>query len=120
MTKLEKNESIIKCLVAAFDLDREQTIQRIENMIKDGNEVIKFKEWTNLTVRDLGSFERKYWAKGGSVMRKMSIKSFIKENKIGRFLVRLDDQMVFVRDGMFAIGRGVSDRSRIINVFKIL
>ena len=117
--KLVKQLSIIGCFVACFDLDKEETYNRIVQMIEKGEEVIKFKEWTKYPVKNLGSLERKYWAKGGSVMRRMSVKSFLKEYKVGLYLVTLDTQMIFVRNGMIAFGKDASLRSGIVTAFKI-
>ena len=118
--KLAKQLSIVGCLVACFDLDMEETYNRIVQMIEKGEEVIKFKEWTKYPTEDLGNLERKYWAKGGSVMRRMSLKTFLKEYKTGSYLLTLDTKMVFIRNGMIAYGKDNSLRSGIVNVMKII
>ena len=118
--KLVKQLSIIGCFVACFDLDKEETYNRIVQMIEKGEEAIKFKEWTKYPTEDLGSLERKYWAKGGSVMRRMSLKSFLKEYKTGSYLLMLDTQMVYVRNGMIAFGKDASLRSGINKAIKII
>jgi hypothetical protein len=89
-------------------------------MIEKGEEVIKFKEWTKYPTKDLGSLERKYWAKGGSVLRRMSLKSFLKDYKTGSYLVTLDKEMVYVRNGMIAFGKDASLRSGIVKAIKII
>lgn len=118
--KLVKNLSIIGCFVAAFDLDREETYNRIVQMIEKGEEVITFKEWTKYPTKDLGSLERKYWAKGGSVWRRMSLKTFLKDYKTGSYLVTLDKEMIYVRNGMIAFGKDASLRSGIVKAIKII
>jgi hypothetical protein len=105
MTKLNKNRSIINCLSAGLDLDRSYVIKFIENLIKNNDEYIKYKDIEcNYSITDLGPLERKYWAKGGSVMRKMTVGSFIKKNTKGKFLIRLDKEMIYIKDGETIVG----------------
>lgn len=118
MKKLENNRSIISCLVAAFNWDRQDVEEIFSVMIKNKKDTITFSEWTDKTLTNLGSLERKYWSKDGGVMRKMSVNSFLKKYNKGQYLVRLDNEMIFVKNGFLAIG-SPKGRSTIQTVLQI-
>lgn len=119
MSRLDRNQSIVSCCVAGLDLDRDFVNDFIANLFDKDKEVINFKELkSNHKVWNMESLDRKYWAKGGSIMRKMTVGSFLKKFDKGRYFLMLDKEMIYIKDGFVAVG-DVGMKSKINHGLKI-
>lgn len=133
MNKLEKNRSIINSFASAFDIDRDKVESLLIEMIENNQEVLKFsvlaKKW-NKTVKELGTsieghkdglktLDRKYWSKTGTIYRRMSLQTFLKDHKQGTYLLRLDKEMITIKSGIVAVGEPKM-KSGINQAFKII
>ena len=132
MSKLEDNRSIINSFASAFDVDRDHVESLVTEMIGNGEEVVKFsvlaKKW-NKTCKELGSsieghkgglktLDRKYWSKTGTIYRRMSLQTFLKDHRQGTYLLRLDKEMITIKRGIVVVGEP-KIKSGINQAFKI-
>ena len=119
MSRLDRNQSIVSCIVAGLDIDREVANDFIKDILDRGEEKIEFKKLKSKSkVWNLQPLDRKYWAKGGSIMRKMTVGSFLKKYSTGKYFLMLDKEMIYIKNGLVAVG-DVGMKSKINHGLKI-
>ena len=118
MSKLQNNKSVIDCMVAAFDLDREIVTQKLKQQIHSQEFVLKFSNYSKVKTQNLGDLKRKGWSKKGPVMRQMTFASFVKLYKKGEYFIKMNDRLVYIKDGFLKIGTA-KPKDKIEQVIKL-
>ena len=132
MDRYKKNESVVNTLAAAYKKDTDVVRDYIHKLIDEGVAKVDFatvnKMWKGHT-QVLGRVhegdndgipcldKQAYKPGGGRLWRRMSMQTFIKTYPRGKYIVRLEDEMILVENRVARVGDFTS-KSRVIEAFK--
>lgn len=133
MSKYKDNESVVNAFAAAYKKDKDVVQRYIHGLIDSGETILELGKvdqmWGGRSTM-LGTVVEGYnngfptldklahKPGGGKVWRKMSMGTFIKTFPKGTYLIKLEKEMILVRDRIAVVG-DFNSKSRIVDAFKI-
>ena len=132
MERRELNQSVIDSLAVVYKVDKSIVEKYIYNMIDNNEYILDLgkvnKVWGGKSVQ-LGqvfdnyndgrpTLDKQAYSPKGKIWRKMSMGTFKKKYKRGTYLIRLESEMIVIKDYTDIVG-DYTTKSRVFEAFKI-
>ena len=132
MERRELNQSVIDSLAVVYKVDKSIVEKYIYNLIDNDEYILDLgkvnKLWGGKSVQ-LGqvfdnyndgrpTLDKQAYSPKGKIWRKMSMGTFKKKYKKGTYLIRLESEMIVIKDYTDIVG-DYNTKSRVIEAFKI-